>query len=565
MKKLIIGIDFGTSTTVVRYKLEGSDTLCTIKDSDGRSDIIPSVIFKTANREIHDFYGNAALARNIGGDKGELITDFKIKLISTDPRIVEEGKNEIKDFLKYVYTCFREQTKGLEYSCQEIYVSYPAKWSSSMANFMKEAVREAGFDGTVHGVFEPMAAVQDALHTHLNHLKESKMLTSSKPLNVFMLDMGAGTSDIYIFSMTLDNDDNGVVNVSIKNGTTYPTVDNPSLCGGREIDRYLQEMILKHLLDTLGLEEQQNAGFIDKHNAKSWKEEHLSDTLKSSHSAGLPSCVISSLLPLSGFLGSDRVREANAFNINRASFEEKTKKHWENLYGMICSAMDVHTKAYGIEAADIDLILLTGGHSSWYTVPLLFNGEGLLGYIGKDYIRDGKEFKALHFDKIEKEHWRIFADSLPHESVAKGLVLQSDGIKVPMSMPNNVWVRLRVNDRASDYVKVISAGSMLPIESEQGKLSIHFDSQRLTHVYDVYIDVMTGKELKTASRWVRHLHFDDRMAAVAANVLGLGIGIVLGFNYDFLLKYKLSAGEDGIIHFESKLQKDNEAPIVIKF
>ena len=42
--KLIVGIDFGTSTTVVRYKEEGTDVIKPIKDADGVSDIIPSAI-----------------------------------------------------------------------------------------------------------------------------------------------------------------------------------------------------------------------------------------------------------------------------------------------------------------------------------------------------------------------------------------------------------------------------------------------------------------------------------------------------------------------------------------
>lgn len=33
--KLIVGIDFGTSTTVVRYKEEGTDVIKPIKDADG--------------------------------------------------------------------------------------------------------------------------------------------------------------------------------------------------------------------------------------------------------------------------------------------------------------------------------------------------------------------------------------------------------------------------------------------------------------------------------------------------------------------------------------------------
>ena len=47
--KLIVGIDFGTSTTVVRYKKEGTDIVLPVKDLNGMSDVIPSAIFRKAD------------------------------------------------------------------------------------------------------------------------------------------------------------------------------------------------------------------------------------------------------------------------------------------------------------------------------------------------------------------------------------------------------------------------------------------------------------------------------------------------------------------------------------
>ena len=425
--KLIVGIDFGTSTTIVKYKIEGNDTIVSIKDSDGVSDIIPTAIFRPTSTDAQTLYGKVAISRFNGGEEGELITNFKMGLLSSDPNVIEKSKSQIKEFLRYVYTCFYDQTKGLNYTDSEIYVSYPAKWSSSLAQFMKEAVREAGFCGTIHGVFEPVAAVQNALHSHVKRLQESELLGVNKPLNILMLDMGAGTSDIYIFPLTLENCD-GIYKVIPQKGTPYPSIDDPSLCGGCEIDKMLQELIHDHLKKTLSFDDDQLNQIFTLSDAKRWKDEHLSNTLKDNQSAGLPNKILSTIKALESFLDKNKLEAAKNFTINRSSFEEKTKTHWETLYRMIQSAIALHAKTYNISAEDIDLVLLTGGHSAWYTVPKLFNGDGIRGNIGVDHIHEGQTVSASHFSKIEKEPWRILSDPLSQESVAKGLVLYAEGL-----------------------------------------------------------------------------------------------------------------------------------------
>ncbi len=564
--KLIIGIDFGTSTTVVRYKWEGSDTISSIKDSDGNSDIIPSVIFKPTNGAT--LYGKIALNRFYGGEEGELIPNFKMWLISSDPNKLSESKDRIREFLSYVCSCFTSQTMGLDTTDCDVYVSYPAKWPSSVASYMKEVVKEVGFPGKVHGLFEPVAAVQNALKKHVKYLKSGGLLSATKPLNILILDMGAGTSDIYIFKLNLEIvDGKSVVSVVPDSGTSYPSVDDSSLCGGREIDDMLHACVLGHLTKTLSVfKDDEISDFYRVSDAKKWKEEHLSNTLKSGDIAGLPSKVLGCLVPLKKFIPKDQFEAAQTFSMNRATFEDCTKSHWSALYNMIESAVSLHKSRTGIGADDIDLILLTGGHSAWYTVPKLFNGEGISGQIGIDHVIDGKEKKATHFTKIENEPWRILSDALPHESVARGLVLHPEGVAIPVSSSNNVWIRMRINEKQSELVEVVSVGTNLPYETKEGELIISFKGQRFDHVYDLYIDVFTGKTKETAEVWTSHHHFDDTVGAIVANIILLGLPTAFGgFDYDFNLKYHFNIEEDGCVHFESKLQKDNENPIQIKF
>lgn len=564
--RLIIGIDFGTSTTVVRYKWEGSDTISPIKDTDGSSDIIPSVIFKPTTGLT--LYGKVALARYNGGEEGELIPNFKMGLLSSDPNELSDSKNRIREFLSYVCSCFTSQTMGIDTSDCDVYVSYPAKWPSSLASYMKEVVQEVGFPGRVHGLFEPVAAVQNALKNHVEHLKSGGLIAATKPLNILMLDMGAGTSDIYIFKLNLENvDGKSVVSIVPDSGTSYPSIDDASLCGGREIDEMLHEYILGHLRRSLSsFEDDEISDFFKVSDAKTWKDEHLSNTLKSDVISVLPSKVLGNLAPLKRFIPKDQYEAAKNFSINRAAFEDCTKSHWSALYNMIESAISLHKTRTGVGAEDIDLILLTGGHSAWYTVPKLFNGDGISGQIGIDHVINGKEKKATHFIKIENEPWRILSDPLPHESVSRGLVLHPEGVAIPVSSSNNVWIRMRINGKQSELIKVVPIGTSLPYETEEEELIISFKDQRFDHVYDLYIDVFTGKTKETADVWTSHHHFDDRAGAIFANIVLLGMPTIFGgWDYVFNLKYHFNIEEDGCVHFESKLQKDNEDPIQIKF
>ena len=571
--KIYVGIDFGTSTTVVKYKSEGanSKSINSIKDADGKSDIIPSLIFRPSAPGANAVYGKAADDQKNNGVEGQLISNFKIGLLSSDPTRLEEVKALIVEFLTYIYSCFEKQMGVRSDTTYEIYVSYPAKWPQSLASFMKEAVRLAGFSGNIYGVFEPVAAVMSALEVHGEHLMATKLLTSGKPLNIFMLDMGAGTSDIHIFPLTLECRDGKMIPMP-KSGTSYPSISDPSLYGGREIDLLLKKHVHSHLKKFIPFgepgfsfgEEDLNQMF-SLQNAKRWKEEQVSDMLKTGQSTSLPLKVLENLRFMAMFLGSEKIANIKNFKINQSTFEELTKDHWNGLYKMIQSAMALHEKNYGVKAEDIDLVLLTGGHSYWYTVQNLFNGKGLNTDTGRDHFVNSEKIEATHFSKIENEPWRVLTDALPHESVARGLVLYPEGYKAQATAANNVWIRMKVNEKASDPIHVIKVGDVLPLTTKPSELAISFKNQRFGYQYDVHIEVLTGETIDNAHIWTYSHHHNGTTAALGAHIITLGLTFLTGLDYDFVLKYSFTCNEDGSIHFDSKLKNDIEQPIDITF
>ena len=562
--KLIVGIDFGTSTTVVRYKKEGTDDILPVKDLNGNSDVIPSAIFRIAGQK-ESLYGQEALNAHKGGMEGTLITNFKMGLLASDENKRKEKKSQIEEFLRcHVYKLFSQATKGLNPDKIDVYVSYPAKWSDSFINFMKEAVGKAGFGETdlggttynnIYGVNEPKAATYNMLYSHLSHFKKSKMLTSAKPMHVFMFDMGAGTTDIVIFRLKVDSS----AKIEIDNLISYPAVDNPFLCGGREIDKLLSDYIIKYILEQTKLKELED-DFFNSDSAKYWKDQVVSDSLKVNVNLPIPI----ELKPALKYMPNGK-SILQKFLLSRSAFETITEYHWKNLYELITSAMNLYKSKFKIGPEDIDLLYLTGGHSKWYTVPNMFNGEGVCGYIGKDSMVGSKQLKSLNFKKLKEEPWRMLLDMGPHECVAKGLCLQDwEGIGGEETVSsNNVWIDLEINKKKSKKELVVKVGDNLPTKEHKCKIDLGLIKSDwngdLNNDFRGYFNVYSGESLETA---IRH----NRQVELNVSLLKY---ILFGNQYFVSCECKVKMNEDGTLSFSGfvKIEKDNifASPDIIEF
>jgi molecular chaperone DnaK (HSP70) len=155
---------------------------------------------------------------------------------------------------------------------------------------MKQSVVDAGFGtaDTVFGETEPTAAIYATFTNHEAMLKEQQLVAQEIPINVMMLDMGAGTSDVTIFRFMADKQNKFHIGHDGKI-ISHPAVDNAYLCGGREIDRLLCDYNLNYLRQVFpgsevhdGLKQKNESGI------KEWKETHVSPRLQENLSASLP-------------------------------------------------------------------------------------------------------------------------------------------------------------------------------------------------------------------------------------------------------------------------------------
>lgn len=548
MAKLIVGIDFGTSTTVVRYKMEDSKEISSVKDLNGTSDFIPSAIFRIANQK-ESLYGHEAINAKKGGMEGELITNFKIGLLENDENKRREKEKQIEEFLKFVYKRFSQATQGLNYSTHDIYVSYPAKWSDSFINFMKEAVRKAGFGEKSSGIFgvnEPKAATCNMLFLHLENFEKTKMLTAKKPMHVFMLDMGAGTTDIVIFRLKVDSSGK----IEIDNLISYPTVDNPYLCGGSEIDKKLSEYVVDYIQKKTKIMDED---FFPEDSAKFWKDQIVSTSLKNNVNISMPPELQAALRYMPN--GKSAMQ---SFLLTRSTFETITETHWKNLYELIRSAIQLYSSKYKMNAEDIDLLFLTGGHSQWYTVPNLFNGDGVCGYIGKDHQVDNSEEIALNFKKLKEESWRMFSDTLPHECVATGLCLQGETITPPSVLANNIWLKLTIGEYQTKPELILKKGTSLPFDKDHSETTMLSRGFFQSHIFNIVIDLYTGETLETAKHSRLQLKKDEDSFLGKLLISVLIFPMFTTYDYKFAINTKFTANEDGTIDINGSIVIDDK-------
>lgn len=385
----IIGIDFGTSTSVIKIKTyKDNEPIDAREIADyvrfDNKDTLPTLVYETTDGRYLVGYEaeNAAI-------KGVLHQNFKLDLISPDPSVREEAKQYTEIFLKYLFNTYNEQ-KNYFSACdmETTYISYPAKWSEELREIMINLVQKVGFKN-VEGLDEPTAAI----HTVMVQERGKLNLNDDGSANILMIDMGAGTTDLVLSRYTPNSEQQiSIINV-------WPKADSACLFGGREIDEVLCEYVKAYLVNC-GVPNTRNfkEKYMDK--CKTWKENNISPIFKDRNG----------IIRYCGFVDTLTAMlnvDIEFPPLSRDSFEDMLKDYISQFPSMINDCLD----DAGFSRYDLDYVILTGGHSQWY-----FTNEMLEGSLLK--------FGRVELPKIQKDKKRVIKLSRPQETVALGLVYQ---------------------------------------------------------------------------------------------------------------------------------------------
>lgn len=428
-----IGIDFGTSTTVMMYKdySDGKpiDSRNPVIITDDGVDTIPTVVRKVTGGET--LFGKQA---EDSEESGEVYENFKMKLASEGEQY-QQAIALTEEFFKYLRELYEAYlVDGEECDREETWISYPAKWKPKVIEDMKQAARNAGFKN-VEGMDEPTAAVNSLVYQNQESLQRQGLLDVNRDNNVLMIDMGAGTMDL-VFCKYRPGADKPL-NVLL----SWPNAQSENFFGGREIDEKLAEQSLVYLSRN-GQDYSNRKGLLLRRNKK-WKEELSRKLNKNGSLSGAPSFIRNILEK-----DSDSMKDYPV--LDRCGFEYACGELLRVFPEMVYECGEALEEQEGINLfEETDLIILTGGNSIWYFIEEYLTGKRPSGYVPI-------EFKKIMVKGEQEDQLRIFRMKRPQQTVAYGLALNEE-------MVRQVSEKLSRGDAAAAQSAPEGMGSILPV------------------------------------------------------------------------------------------------------
>lgn len=577
MATRIIGIDFGTSTTVVRvHNVGGGNRIVSLAINGQRT--IPTIAFQ-GEESSEMYYGYDAQAKYDSNTKGTPFKNFKMDIIADNE--VKRGQAEklIQGFLRYVYEQYLSllNAGGFDPADEvKVYVSHPAKWNSYARTLMKQSVAKAGFckEENISLKDEPTAAILAVIHEKNVELKQAGMLHENRTYKAMMVDMGAGTTDIVLCTYKVSNG-----RLEIDDIFTYPSINTPGLCGGREIDDAIVSEAEKFVNNMQQKPSPRGQMYIERfrHNVRIWKDKTLSPALGNRGPIPEPD-------QISGFrdellnYGMLVVNDNKRFSFTRKEFELLTKDHWVQWAKLLAGAFDeVEEEQYkNLECPkrpeDVELLIITGGHSKWYIVA-----EYLLGK--KGYV----DMNTINFAKIHNEPFRLVQSADPQETVAVGLCHMDEDVVGTIAMANDVSMSFTCEGKYLGACDLIKKGVPLPFEKRdfliensikgnfifRRKLNIEYSiitdkCNTITKSIIVPSDAILFSLIKIVLSAVRYVTYDMWriwwyfLRGKLDELDGTIIDIIIDYDYSAELSPDINVNEEGIIKVGGTIKVDGK-------
>lgn len=328
MEKIRIGVDLGTTNTLVCYMKEGKPNIIKFP---GSGNMLPSILYleedgsilvgeKARKKGVYDPLNSIRSSKTEMGNFKKTWTLRGHKFTPTDVAT---------EILKEVKKGVIKKTKAESNTEIEAIITVPAYFTSNQIDETKKAGERAGL--TVLGIVtEPRAAA-------IANIKELRI----EKQKVFVVDLGGGTFDISILEA---------------NKKQYNTVavDGDRKLGGDNFDEKLFEYIKSYIEDDLGidLKKQENSGlnYNEYYSMLGKIQEAACEAKKELSDEERYEIIIPNLFPYKNQTYSLEIM------ITREQFQELCKDLFEKVTNRIDK---VFRETKGIEIKDIDNVIFS--------------------------------------------------------------------------------------------------------------------------------------------------------------------------------------------------------------
>ncbi len=272
------------------------------------------------------------------------------------------------------------------------------------------------------------------------------------------------------------------------------------------------------------------------------------------------------------------VNGSKRFSISRKYFENFTAEHWRQWAELLSGAFDeVEEEQYAnLECPkrpeDVELLIITGGHSKWYIVP-----EYLLGKKGTISL------PSINFAKIRQSPIRLVQSADPQETVAVGLCHLDEDVVGTMAASNDVAISFTCEGKYLGACDLIKKGVPLPYEKTdfivensikgnfffRKKISIDYSvvtdkTNTINKSITVPSDSILFALLKTVLGAVRYVVYDMWkiwwyfLRGKLDDLDGTIIDYITDFDYRAELSPDIFVNEEGIIKVSGTIKVDGE-------
>lgn len=274
-----------------------------------------------------------------------------------------------------------------------------------------------------------------------------------------MIDMGAGTTDIVLCTYMVKG---GMLHLD--DIFTYPPMNAPGLCGGREIDDSLLTEVEKFVVKMMGKPTDFSKKIVRKmgKRIKRWKEQEVSPALKNRILLPEPDEIAEFRETLQNF-GAPVMNEEERFSIDRKTYERLSRIHWEQWVDLLKGAFkQVAEPQYANidcpkSPEEVELLIITGGHSHWYIVS--------------EYLKGGHQgLPEVNFTRIRKNPALLLQSVDPQETVAIGLCHLDEDVVGTLAAANDVTIIFSYveNNEVKELgrCELVKKGTPLPYEKQ---------------------------------------------------------------------------------------------------